>query len=90
MEKLPPLQPKPALLTAQSQGSCVLVQELQAPVAEREDQRGAGFRNSMVGAGLPEAVNLWREWGQPPPPPCGKRSREKLYLKLSEALTGSG
>lgn len=90
MEKLPPLQPKSALLTAQSWGSCVLVQELQAPVAERDDQRGAGSRNHMVGAGLPEAENLWREWGHHPASTTTlwERSRVKFYLKQLEVLTG--
>ena len=42
---------KPALLVAQSQDGCPAVQEPQVPVAEGDRWRGAGSRNSIVGAG---------------------------------------
>lgn len=46
-------------------GGCLSVQEPPAP-AERDGQRGAGPRNSVVGVRLPKAEYLWREQGQHP------------------------
>lgn len=53
-----------ALLSVQSQDSYQSAQDQWATRAAREGLGGAGSGNSMAGAGIPEAKDLWRERGQ--------------------------
>ena len=55
---VPPLLPSPALLAAQSRGSCRSAQFLRATRVVRKVLGGVGSRNSMVRAGRSNAEDL--------------------------------